>query len=103
MQLFNDSLEGDERNHHDLVFPKDVLYSNELNAQCLASGKDGYHAVHWDKRQAEIRGAIKVIKEAYIRYTAEYGRPVQSLKELEDLGYFKYPPLPVELLGTDFE
>lgn len=84
----------EDRKYHDLNFPKDVEYSNELNNQVLqAPGDYGYFAVHWDERQTKIRSAIKQIKEGYIKYMRERGRPAYSLKELEDEGYFEYPEL----------
>lgn len=92
MKKSNESLEGEERNHHDLMFPKDVDYSNELNDQCSeAEGDYGYFAVHWDERQKQIRGAIKPIKEGYIKYMTKNGKPAASLKVLEDEKYFEYP------------
>jgi thioredoxin reductase len=92
MEKFNASLEGDERKHHDLMFPKDVDYSNELNDQThKAEGDYGYYAVTWDERQKQIRGSIVAIKLGYIKYMADHNKPAASLEVLEDLEYFEYP------------
>ncbi|CCH45689.1 Thiol-specific monooxygenase [Wickerhamomyces ciferrii] len=90
---FDKSIEAPEdRKYHDLDFPKDVEYSNELNNQVnSALGDYGYFAVHWDEEQTRIRSAIKQIKEGYIKYMADKGKPAYSLKELEEQGYFEYP------------
>lgn len=83
-------LSAEERKHHDLPFPKDVEYSNELNRQILAAPGDyGYVPVIWDAQQTKIRSAVKQIKEGYIKYVREHGKPAYSLRELD--GYFQYP------------
>lgn len=86
------SLEGNERAHHDLMYPRDVEYSNALNAQVReASDLSGYQAVEWDEGQCKIRANIKPLKEAYTRYHAETGKRAQSIGELEKAGYFQFP------------
>ncbi|KAH3675710.1 hypothetical protein WICPIJ_009297 [Wickerhamomyces pijperi] len=92
MKQYCESLEGKERNHHDLIFPRDVEYSNDLNHEAESvRGDYGYFAVHWDEQQIKIRGGIKEIKEAYLKYHTETGKRAMSLKELEDSGYLAYP------------
>lgn len=94
MIKFDKSITCEDRKYHDLNFPKDVEYSNELNDQVnKAVGDYGYFAVHWDEEQTRIRSAIKNIKEGYIKYMKDKGKPAYSLKELEDAGYFEYPEL----------
>ncbi|CAM9023489.1 unnamed protein product [Wickerhamomyces anomalus] len=92
MIKFDKSITCEDRKYHDLNYPKDVDYSNELNEQVKkAIGDYGYFAVHWDEEQTKIRSAIKQIKEGYIKYMKDKGRPAYSLKELEDAKYFEYP------------
>ncbi|CEP21518.1 unnamed protein product [Cyberlindnera jadinii] len=92
MQNACDSLEGHERTHHDLMYPKDVEYSNMLNAQAReATGDRGYQAVEWDDEQCKVRANIKPLKEAYIKHFAETGKRAHSIEELEKDGYFSFP------------
>lgn len=94
MKEYCDSLEGNERNHHDLIFPKDVEYSKDLNRESESvRGEFGYFAVHWDDEQTRIRANIKYIKEGYLKYLKESGKRAMSLKELEESGCLEYPEL----------
>ncbi|KAH3680386.1 hypothetical protein WICMUC_000317 [Wickerhamomyces mucosus] len=92
MESYNHGLEGDERQHHDLKYPKDVDYSNILNEEAKkVKGEYGHFAVHWDEEQRRVRSNIKYIKEGYIKYQKETGKLAQNLEELENGGYIDYP------------
>jgi cation diffusion facilitator CzcD-associated flavoprotein CzcO len=92
MENYCDSLEGAERAHHDLMYPKDVEYSNMLNSQAReATGDRGYQAVEWDEEQCKIRANIKTLKESYVKYLADSGKRAQSIEELITAGYFAFP------------
>nr|QFR37233.1 flavin-containing monooxygenase [Cyberlindnera americana] len=86
-----ESAEGEERNHHDLRYPKDVDYKNMLYKESESvEGDYGYKAVFWDEEQCRIRANIKPLKEGYIKYRSDTGKLASSIKELEDAGYFKW-------------
>lgn len=81
---------GNGKQFHDLLFPEDVKYNNELNRQIFESIKDlpelqkGLLPKIWDKEQTALRGSLKSIKEAYIRYKQKTGKLAQSYQELID-------------------
>ena len=79
---------GDGRNFHDLLFPDDVHYNNELNAE-IEAVEGGFVPFKWNKEQISLRGYIKNIKEAYIKCKSETGRLVKDYNELVDLGYLE--------------
>ncbi|ODV74808.1 FAD/NAD(P)-binding domain-containing protein [Cyberlindnera jadinii NRRL Y-1542] len=92
MQKANAETEGDERTHHDLKYPKDIEYANNLNAESrAATGDRGYQAVEWDTEQCKVRASIKPLKEAYIKYLSETHKRAKTIEELEKAGYFKFP------------
>lgn len=79
---------GSGTKFHDLLFPNDVHYSNLLNNQILDSVKHlpveerGLIPKIWDKEQTAIRGSIKPLKEAYIKYKEETGIAAKTYQEL---------------------
>lgn len=83
-------VKGNGKQFHDLLFPEDVKYNNELNRQIFESIKDlpesekGLLPKIWDKEQTALRGSLKSIKEAYIRYKQKTGKLAQSYQELID-------------------
>ena len=86
MQRVKDT--GGSKAFHDLYFPDDVHYANELNKEILEVNT-GLIPFIWDREQISIRGAIKGVKEAYIKYRADTGKIAKSYKELVDSGYLK--------------
>ncbi|SCU86100.1 LANO_0C06722g1_1 [Lachancea nothofagi CBS 11611] len=82
---------GDNGKYHDLVFPMDVQYSQRLNRQISAAGKDGYFGVEWTSDQIRIRSSIKPIKEGYLAYMKDTGKRAMNIEELIDQGYFEWP------------
>lgn len=86
MQRVKDT--GGSKAFHDLYFPDDVHYANELNKEILEVNT-GLIPFIWDREQISIRGAIKGVKEAYIKYRADTGKLAKSYKELVDSGYLK--------------
>lgn len=75
---------GNGKAYHDLKYPEDVLYCNDLNREILEAGDDhGYIPVLWDEKQTRLRGAIKEIKECYIAHKTRTGVLASSIEELE--------------------
>lgn len=79
---------GDGKPFHDLLFPEDVHYCNRLNDQ-VVEANTGLIPFIWDREQISIRGSIKDIKEAYIKYRTATGKLALSYQELVESGYLK--------------
>ncbi|CAH2351464.1 thiol-specific monooxygenase [[Candida] railenensis] len=77
---------GGGKTFHDLYFPEDVHYANRLNAEILKVNT-GLIPFIWDKEQVSIRGAIKEVKEGYIRYRAATGKLAKSYQEIVESGH----------------
>lgn len=83
-------IKGNGKQFHDLLYPEDVVYCNELNNQILTSIKNlpknerGLIPKIWDKEQTALRGSIKNIKEAYIQYKFKTGKLAKNYQELID-------------------
>ncbi|KAH3901929.1 uncharacterized protein SCDLUD_001714 [Saccharomycodes ludwigii] len=76
---------------HDLVFPRDIQYSQRLNKEIKAAGNGGYFGVEWSPEQIRLRASIKPLKEAYLEKLKVEGKRALSIDELIAGGYFKWP------------
>lgn len=85
-----ETVKGNGKQFHDLLYPEDVKYCNFLNQQILHSVRklpveeQGLLPKVWDKEQTALRGSIKLLKEAYIQYKARTGKLARSYQELID-------------------
>lgn len=82
---------GEGNKHHDLNFPWDVQYSQRLNREIRHAGNGGYFGVEWRGDQIKARSSIKALKEGYTAHFKATGKRAESIEELIESGYFKWP------------
>ncbi|ODV95327.1 hypothetical protein PACTADRAFT_33899 [Pachysolen tannophilus NRRL Y-2460] len=76
---------GNDKKFHDLAYPDDIIYSNELNNEIkIAKTNCNLYPVEWDEEQIRIKAAIKEIKDCYVDYRVRTGYSTKSIKELQD-------------------
>lgn len=79
--------QGEGRNFHDLSYPKDFNYYDELIVwvQSARGGQElGKMPPKWSKRDRWVRERMVRIKEAFVRA----GEARHEIRTLEDLGFF---------------
>lgn len=79
---------GSGKKFHDLNFPEDVRYCNQLNKMVFDNinrSGIGLRPKAWDKHQTKIRASMKHIKEAYVMFRTAKGRVASNYEELREV------------------
>ncbi|KAG7192451.1 uncharacterized protein KQ657_001852 [Scheffersomyces spartinae] len=82
------AIKGPGKAFHDLPFPDDVNYSQNLNQQIIAAG-GGLVPHVWTAKEIIIRALMVQVKVGYIKYKQASGMSATSYQELIDAGYLE--------------
>ncbi len=83
---------GDGKEFHDLQYPEDCNYCDDLLKDIKNSKGDyGLWPVEWTPERRKLRSVCKLLKESFTNYRVKTGIKAHSIDELIKAGYFNWP------------